>query len=415
MSKEQEKLAGLIKEKFQEASSEDRTKQEEKWAAQDETNAKILEENVDLKAQMDAMQDKKFKSSGKFGDTVYQYKGYNPDHSKNFKGTLTHGEAEQVASVYCKMVKDAGGFSTAQIAKLENTEEKAIDFASEMPQGYGSTIMGLSELTSSALGYMNVINIDAPVFTAPVKAVRETSDAQASATTNVATSITASNIVWTVDVRIGSYAEIRVDQLEDAAFDIINGWVVPMQAEGIGQYVDTEVFNGTNSVFTTSIVDATASVTPSGVVNTAAAITFANLNTMYHAVEWERGLGDCKWFGSRPARGAANGIVDTYGRPLLQTVPVSGRPFTTLFDSEYVITPVIANAPANGAMRLAFGDPKHYTIVLRGSLTNLVNPYIKMKEDVVQFIAKLRGDGNIDDHATASSSGAWTSLKRTDS
>ena len=412
MSKEQEKLAGLIKEKFQEASSEDRTKQEEKWAAQDETNAKILEENTDLKAQLDAMQDKKFKSSGKLGDATYEFKGYNPEFNKNFKGTLTHTEAEQVASVYCKMVKDKDGFSTDQ---LTNLEAKAIDFASEMPQSFGTTILGLGELSSSALRYMNVINIDAPVFTAPVKATRETADAQASATASTSTSITASNIVWTVDKRIGSYAEVRVDQLEDAAFDIINGWVVPLQAEAIGQYVDAEVFNGTNSIFTTSIVDATGSVTPSGVVNVAAAITFANLNTMYHAVQWERGLGNCMWFGSRPALAACRGLVDTYGQPIMWTVPVAGRPFTTVLGSEYAITPVIADVPANGAIRLAFGDPKHYTIVLRGSLTNLVNPYILMKEDVVQFIAKLRADGNIDDHATASSSGAWTNLKRDDS
>ena len=391
--KYQERLANLIKEKNQEVSD----RFEERMAIQEETNTKLLEKNDELKTQLDALQDKKFKSSGKFGDTVYQFKGYDPDFNKNFKGTLTVPEAEKVAKLY-----------------LDMAQGKAIDFASEMPASYGSTIMGLAELRSSALGYMNVMTTDAPVVNLPVKATRETSDMQASATANAGTSITASTLTWTIDKRIGSYAEIRVDQLEDAKFDLVNGWVIPLQAEAIGQYCDAEVFNRTNSEFTTAIVDATASVTASGAVATAAAITYANLNTMYYSVQWERGLGDCKWFGSRAALKDVMALVDTYGLPIMRTVPVNGKPVHFVFGSEYVITPKVADAPANGAIRLAFGDPNHYTIFVRGGVQHLVNPYIKMKEDVVQFIAKARMDGNIDDHATASSSGAWTTMKRSD-
>jgi len=179
--------------------------------------------------------------------------------------------------------------------------------------------------------------------------------------------------------------------------------------------VDAEVFNGTNSIFTTSIVDVTAAVTASGAVATAAAITFDNLNTMFYHVEWERGLGDCKWFGSRAALKDISGLTDTYGLPIFQTVPINGRPSQTLMGAEYVITPKISNTPANGAMRLCFGDPRYYTIMLRGGITNLVNPYILMKEDVVQFIVKLRADGNVSDNATAASSGAWAVLSRVDS
>jgi len=311
---------------------------------------------------------------------------------------LTHEEAETVAKAYLNMAQG-----------------KAIDFASEMPQSFGPTVLGLAELSSSAMATMDVMTLDIPVFTAPVKATRETSDAQASATANTGTSITAASIVWTVDKRIGSYAEVRVDQLEDALFDIVNGWVIPLQAEGIGQYVDAEVFNGTNSEFTTSIVDVTPAVTGSGTVEMAALITFDNLNTMFYHPEWERGLGDCKWYGSRAALKDIGGLVDASNRVIFQQVPINGRPSQTLMGAEYVITPVIADVPANGAMRMCFGDPKHYTIVLRGGLTNLVNPYILMKEDVVQFIAKLRGDGNINDNATAASSGAWAVMARDDS
>ena len=185
--------------------------------------------------------------------------------------------------------------------------------------------------------------------------------------------------------------------------------------------MDDEVFNGTNSKYTTSIIDVTAAVTASGVSGIAAAITFANLNTMFYHVEWERSLGDPKWFGSRAAlkdisglRADAVSANDGKGLPIFQQVPINGRPSQTLMGAEYVITPTIANAPNNSAMRLCFGDPSHYTIVLRGGLTNLVNPYIMMKEDVVQFIAKIRSDGNVNDNATASSSGAWAVMSRVD-
>lgn len=398
----QEKLKGFIKEHA--AGKEELTELEgklvsfeERQAKLEEDNAKYLEENTEFKAQLDALQNKKFKTSEKTGGQSVVFKGYNPDLNKNFKGDLSYSEAEQVAKIY-----------------LDMAHGKAIDFASEMPAGYSPSILGLGELTSSALRTMNVMNIDRPVFTAPAKATRETSDSQASATANTSTSITATNIVWTIDERIGSYAEVRVDQLEDSLFDIVNGWVIPMQAEGIGQYLDAEVFNGTNSKFTTSIVDATASVTASGTVATAAAITFDNLNKMFYSVEWERGLGECKWYGSRASLKDIMALTDTYGQPIMQTVPVNGRPVHYIMGAEYVITPVISDTPANGAMRLCFGDPNHYTIMLRGSMQHLVNPYIKMKEDVVQFIAKLRADGNIDDNATAASSGAWTTLARSD-
>jgi HK97 family phage major capsid protein len=390
----QEKLHGLIKETVKEQMPD----YEAKLEAHEEEIAHLKEENKEWKERMDSLQDKAFKLNTKTGgEQIYRYKGYNPEHNKNFRGTLTEDEAEHMAKTF-----------------LDVAQGKAIDFASEMPQEFGSTILGLGELYSSALAHMNVLQASAPIITLPVKATRETADAQASATANVATSITAANIVWTIDTRIGSYAEVRVDQLEDAYFDLVNGWVVPLMAEGIGQYVDGEVFNGANSIFTTSINDATASVTASGTVATAAAITLANLNTMFYAVEWERGLGECKWFGSRAALKDIMGLTDTYGQPVMRTVPVNGKPVHYVFGSEYVITPVVANAPAANAIRLCFGDPNHYTIFLRGGEQHLVNPYIKMKEDVVQFIAKLRADGNIDDNATASSSGAWTTLQRVD-
>ena len=393
----QEKLAGLIKEKAQEASKEQTLELEAKIAELEEAEAKRKEMDTEWKLRMDALQDKKFKTSGKFGVVNTVFRGYDTTLNKNFKACLTDEEAETVAKAY-----------------LDAARGKVIDFSGVMPVGYGSTLLGLAELSSSALSTMRVMPIGTKSFKAPVKATRETVDSQAPGTARTSTSITAGSITFTIDEIIGSYVDVLRTDIRDAQTELVNSWIIPMQAEDIGQYVDAEVFNGTNSKYTTSIIDVTAAVTASGTVATAAAITFANLNTMFYHVQWERGLGNCKWYGSRAALKDVSGLVDTYGRPIFQQVPINGRPSMTLMGAEFVITPKIANAPANGAMRLCFGDPNQYIITTRGGIENLVNPYILMKEDTVQFIANFESDGNVADHATAASSGAWAVMKRSD-
>jgi len=393
----QEKLAGLIKEKAQELTNEAVAKFEARAAAQEEEIAKLKEADVEWKAKMDALQDKEFKASGKFGEASFKFSGYDTTFNKNFKACLTEDEKEQVAKAY-----------------LDGARGKAIDFSTIMPASFGRTLLGLAELNSSALSTMRVMPIPSKTFTAPVKATRETSNSQAPGTARTTTSITSGRLVFTIDEIIGSYVDVLRTDIRDAQVDLINDWVIPMQAEAIGQYVDDEVFNGTNSKYTTSIIDVTAAVTASGTVGMAAAITFDNLNEMFYHVQWERGLGNCKWYGPRAALKDVSGLVDTYGRPIFQQVPINGRPSQMLMGAEFVITPKIANAPANGAMRLCFGDPNQYIIAVRGDIENLVNPYILMKEDTVQFIANFESDGNVADHATAASSGAWAVMKRSD-
>ena len=391
----QEKLAGMIKEHVDTATTDLKAKIEEYEEKQAKMEEQLTEKDQEYRAALEKLQNKTFK--GNNGE-LYKFAGYNTEFNKNFKACLSNEEAEQVAKYY-----------------LDAAEGKAIDFSDVMPEGFGSTLLGLAELNSAALSNMRVQPISTKTFTAPVKATRETVDAQSPGTARTSTSITAAKITWTIDKVIGSYVDVLRTDIRDANVDLINGWVIPMQAEAIGQYVDDEVFNGTNSIFTTSIIDVTAAVTPSGAVNTAAAITFDNLNTMFYHIEWERGLSNPKWFGSRAALKSVAGLTDTYGLPIFQQVPINGRPSQTLMGAEFVITPKISDTPANGAMRLCFGDPSQYIITTRGAMQNLINPYILMKEDTVQFIANFEADGNIADNGTAANSGAWAVLKRDDS
>lgn len=404
-----EKLAGLIKEKAQEATSEVVAKFEKRQADQDEELAKLKEENVAWKAQMDAMQDKKFKVDTKTaGEQVYLFKGFNPDVNKNFKGTISHDQADIVAKTYIDMITNKrGGNVFADI-------DKAFDGSNALGVQYGSSLMGLAERNSVALTYADVIVADDPVIKLPSKATRDAVDSQSPGTANREGTSTLGQITWTIDKFVGNYMELLTNQIEDSKFDIVNTFIIPMQAEAVGQNYDDEMFNGTE--YTSSVADATASVTASGTIAMAAAVTFPNLNTMWNALSWDRGIVEPMWFGPQAVYKDVMGLVGTTNDHPVFLDSLTARPVKQILGSRYIVTPVIADVPADGAIRLAFGDPRHYRIFVRGSeFRTMVNPYIKMKEHYVQFICDSRSDGNISDHATPASSGAWTTLARDDS
>lgn len=400
MDKRQE-LKGLIKEVNEEMSASDKAALEAKWAAQDEANAKLVESNKELKAQLEGLQGKIITLKSRTGVTNnYLFKGFNPELSKNFKATLTGEEAEKVAEIILKqaVAKRSGEIDFTAVYSGTNA----------VPVQYGNAVMGLAELSSVALSYARVIVAETNVIKLPAKGTREAIDTQASGTANVEGTQTIGQITWTIDKRVGGFIELRNDQLEDANFDIVNQIIVPFQAEAIGQNADDEMFNGTE--FTSSVADVTAIVDSTA----ADSITFANLVSMFYGIEWERlGAGaDPKWFGPRAALATIAGLVDSYGRPIFQQVPINGRPSQTLMGAQYVITPAIAASPASGKLRLAFGEPSQYIIFIRGGqFVSMVNPYIKMKEDITQFICKARMDGNIADTATPANSTAWAVMK----
>lgn len=409
MENKTEELKSLIKEMTDESVSpisKDIEDMKAEAEAQKEANAKVLEENTELKAKFDAMQDKVVTMATKTAGTQkYVFKGYNPELSKNFKSTLSTDESNEVAKAMIEQVKN----------QQSGNIFKAYDAANAIPVQYGSAIMGLAELSSTALQLANVIVADAPLIKLPAKGTREAVDSQSPGTANAEGQQTIGQITWTIDKIVGTYIELLTTQIDDANFDIVNQVIIPMQAEAVGQNFDTEMFNG--GQYTSSVTDAPAGITVSGAVDMAAAIDFNNLNTMYHTPEWERGLLDCKWVGSRAALKDIRGVQDsTSGIRIFAETPILGKPSQTLMGCQYVVCPSVADVPANGAIRLAFGDFSKYTIFIRGGIaTSMINPYIKMKEGYVQFIIRSRSDGNIADHATPGSSGAFCTLLRTDS
>lgn len=378
---------------------------QEKMAASDEANAKYLEDNKEIKDKLDAMQEKIVTFNTKTaGKQQFVFKGFDPNTSKNFKSMLTEEDSNSVAKAMIEQVKSGVSGSVLN---------KTYDASSAIPVQYGNAVMGLGELSSVALQDCTVIVADTSTIKLPSKGTREAVDSQSPGTANVVGQQTIGQITWTIDKIVGTYIELLTTQIDDANFDIVNQVIIPLQAEAVGQNFDTEVFNG--GEFTSSIYQAPASVTVSGTSAMAAAITRGNLNTMFYAPTWERGNFNPKWYGSRAVLKDVIAVDSTNGDPLFMQTPLNGKPSQTIYGSEYRIVPTIANVPADGAIRLAFGDLRHYTIFIRGSqFVSMVNPFIKMKEHTVQFICTSRADGNISDNATPGLSEAFTTLLRTD-
>lgn len=405
----QVELKGLLKELMQE--DKELAAKEAKAAAQAEANAKMLEENTELKARLDALQGKILTLNSKTVSPIkVMYKGYNPEDSKNFATMLNKDEANAVAKSVITMLQST--------TEQKGWTQKAFDATYAVPTIYSNVIAGLAERNSVALTYMNVMQTSAPIVKIPVKGTRTTTtNATSPGTANAAATPTIGQITFTVDKRIGSYIDVYQSNIDDASFDFVNQWIIPSQAEGIGQYIDDEVFNGTNSEFTSAldeVANSTGVTITTGASAVASAITFANLNTIYNGLAWDRGITNPMWFGSQGAFKDIMGLVGTANDHPIFLDSLTASPTKGIFGCPYIVTPALLNAPADGKFRLIFGDPKHYTIMLRGGLEHLVNPYILMKEDTVQFIARMRGDGNITDSATASATSAFCGLKRDD-
>jgi HK97 family phage major capsid protein len=372
-----------------------------------EDRCKAIEDaNTELKAQLEAAQAKARTHVDKAAGTVL-FKGINPTTSRNFKTVVAPDMMEQITSAYVKMISTPG-----------MTMSKAFDGSNMIAPEYANALMGLAEYSSVGLSRMRVFTPKKDIFYAPVKGTREAADAQAEGTANTGSSITASKITFTIDTHIGSYIDVLVADVDDCDIDFVRDWIIPAQAEAIGQYVDDEIFNGTNSIFTSSVVDATTTqVTFSSAANISSnnPMTYVNLLTMWNGLD-EKRMVKPVWFGNQKAYGyvlAMTGGSTGNDHPIYYQ-DLNAAPTKQLFGAEFVFTPAIAGAPADGAMFLCYGDPMQYGIALRGGAKNMVNPYILMKEGKLQFISNLRADGNILDHATAASSAAWATMVRSD-
>lgn len=387
-----EELKGLLKELAEEQVKTTTSEITKQLDEQKELNEKLLADNKEFKEKMESLQGKEFTLNQQTGVNKYIFKGYNPDMTKNFKAVVDTEIRDKVAEFMLNSLRQKAALGSG------NTGAYAI------PVDYTKALLGLAELKSVGLNKARVITVGTNTIKMPAKGTRATVNTQSFGTANADAAITLAQLVFTIDKRVGSYQTIDNDLLNDEIFDVVADWVEPSVAEAIGQNIDSEMFNG--GEYTTAIADVTPSIalaeTP-----LASAITYENLVKMTYSVELERGISP-EWFLPRGAMKDVVSLVSSTGLPIFTPTPISGSPAGTLLGYPINITPAISNTPADGAIRMAFGDPKEYLIALNGSLTFQVNPYILMKEGQTQFIGYMRSDGNYTNEA------AFTTMQRSD-
>ena len=385
-----EELKGLLKEVVQDTIGSEIDTIKAEAEAQKEENVKLLESNTELKAQFDAWQEKSLTLNQNTGEHKYIFKGYDVSRpTRNFKIDCSKEIGDKVADTITKALTSA------------NTGAYAI------PVEYSSSLLGLAELQSYALSRCRIIRYPGEVMYMPVKdeSNRATVDAQAFGTANAGAATALAQLTFTINKRVGGYEVVYDNVLNQANFDVVGEFVEPLMVEAIGQNFDGEMFGKTE--FTTDVLSGgTEGATFSGTIGDSS-ITFSKLMDVEFTPEQERGISP-EWVMSRGVFKYVAKIVDDQSRPIFNRDMTGPTPHTIDGYPVYIV-PAISATPANGAMALAFGDPKRYIIGMNDNLTFKVNPYAEMKEGKTQFIMYATADGNIE------AASAWAYFKRDDS
>lgn len=397
---ENEKLRGLLREQIQEEFGSKVDELREKAAEQEETNAKLLEANKDLKAQYDAWQDKSFKLAQNTGEHKYIFKGYDTTRpTRNYRIDCSRDVGEEAAKQMLSMICKKAGVVRKDLTTA-NTGAYAV------PVEYGDSLLGLAELQSYALSRCRVIRYPGEVMYLPVKNTRATVDAQAFGTANAGAALDLARLTFTIDKRVGGYETIYNNVLRQENFDVVGELVEPMLAEGIGQNFDGEMFKKTE--FTTDITaGGTEGATFSGTIGDTS-ITYLKLIDVEAEVEQERGVNP-EWVMPRGVFKYVRKLRDDNGLPLWERAMEAPAKATLFgYPLHIVGTSAISATPANGTIALAFGDPKRYIIAINQDMMFEINPYVEMKEGKTQFIMHATADGNIE------AATAWAYYKRSD-
>jgi len=108
---------------------------------------------------------------------------------------------------------------------------------------------------------------------------------------------------------------------------------------------------------------------------------------------------NAKWLMKKSTWSQLRLIVDTIGRPILQTLldGISGKPERRLLGSEVIIDQAVPTLSSAGdTFCLAYGDfEESYIIRNIGSLMVVVDPYSRASYGEIEYTAWVRADGNI--------------------
>jgi len=188
---------------------------------------------------------------------------------------------------------------------------------------------------------------------------------------------------------------VPVELLQDAAFDV-EGLVSRKLGMRIARKQAPHCVTGTGVGQPLGIL--ASSLTSDVDLGTADTPKYADLVNLQDALDEEYDP-NAKWLMKKNTWSQIRQIVDTAGRPLVQssTEGIAGRPERRLLDRDVVIdeaSPTLSSAAIT--YPIAYGDFREAYVVRRVSnLVVVVNPYSRAANGEVEFTAWERMDGNI--------------------
>jgi len=372
----QKELAGTVADMVKEAMGVDNIKTELEKVK--EENAKMLEQNTELvkfKERMEKAEGKKVNLTTDTGETKeFIYKGFDLRH-QGLKLTIADNDKrERHAKFLLDLIHDKASLSEANTG------------AYLVPDEYELDVAAMARLQSVALNDCRIFNVSRDVLKIPTESTGLSVDVQAFGTANTESDATLALV--TLDMkRIGCYSEVYEDLMNDSFFDITS-WLTELFAEALGQEIDDQVFNGTD--FTGSLCGACGShITVSGTV---ADLDESKLSEAISKVAGVR-LNGAKFYFNKAVYHYIRTLADTQGRPIYQ-FPTAANPGQIYGYAATDVEKLRATA-TTGQYFGVFGNLRNYALGRRVGMTMKVNPYIKMKEGIVQFVAYARYDGKI--------------------
>jgi HK97 family phage major capsid protein len=371
-----DELKGLLKEANQDVLDAVREQKE----SNDEKFAKMQEENAELKARIEAFENRPankvaLEVPGKEDKKVDMiYKGYDLKR----QGAILEIADEEVKNNIAKMFID---MIHGKAAMNETTDGQG---GYLVPEEYADQVFAFARLSSVALQDADIYETSTDSFHIPAENAGITVSWKAEATALAASDPTFENVNLTPK-KLGAYSTASNELLMDSKYDIVSR-LTQQYGEAIGQEIDNQVFNGS---------EFTALIGASG-INTAdtggtgpSDIDFALASNAIAQIPSNKLMG-AKFYMHRTFLHYFRSKADTAGMPILD---VRDGGFN-IYGYPVRLVEAMPTDTTGSACVAVFGNLRYYAIARRLGMMSLdVDPYGKFLEYQTRFRSVTRWHG----------------------
>lgn len=366
---------------------------------QTEEIEKAKEENTDLKAKIEAFENRPAKEVNvtvpgqeKTVEVMYK-KRYLPNMSKSLI-SLKPERREAVAKMFIDFCGDYLKHNKAKlniVEKTDLTEGTAATVGNMVFPEYIAELMAFAREKSVALQECRIIdvstnNVYIPTEKASVAVVWE-GETNALAATNPEVAQ-----LQLTPAKLAAYVVASNELLDDSAFDITS-WLTELFAESIAQELDSQIWSGADSATSPfiGIIDAAGTTKVSTDTTAVTSIDIDYLAEVISNLPSTKSAG-AKFYFHRSNFRYVRTLEDSGGKSVY--TPAMGGAPGAIWEYPYTLSEQMSSTHAPSDCIGVFGNLKNYIIARRsGSIVLEADPYGLFTTDMVRFRVKVRYDG----------------------